>query len=142
MAQSTILGDTGNGATITFGTSSYAAKVRSIEAWTESIDDLDVSTLDSTGFKRKITSDLKDAGNIKVNVLFDTFLAPPTIGGAPETITITLPLRTGETTAGNYAGTAFVKEYSYPQLANGTIQEASYVICWTGATGPAYTKST
>jgi len=75
-------------------------------------------------------------------VLFDTFLAPPTIGGASETVTITLPIRTGETTAGNYAGTAFVKEFSYPQLANGTIQEGSYVICWTGATGPAYTKST
>lgn len=135
--------DTGAGATITFGTTTFAARIRSIQIGEWSIEMLDDSVLASTGFKKMIASDLKTASPVVVNMAFPTTLDLPTIGGTAETITITFPLRShgGETTAANIAGTAQFTKIVFPTLQLGALQEGGYEFQWTGATGPTFTKA-
>jgi hypothetical protein len=136
-------GDTGNGATLTFSSTSFAVGLQNIQGWTEEIERLEVSTLASTGFKKYIVSDLIEAPEITVNFYWDTSLAKPTIGGTSETITITFPLRTngGEATAANYAGSGFIRSITWPTLENGSVQMGSMVLSFNGVTGPTWTKS-
>ncbi len=141
MSQSTIFADTGNGATLTFGTTTYSVKIKSITLPSHSRDPLDASTLDTTGFEKSIQGDLTKRPMMKVSFLWDTFYAIPSLSSAPETVTVTFPQRTGESAAATYAGTAFFQNVQFPTLANGTVQEASMDICFDGGTGPTWTKS-
>lgn len=118
-------GDTGNGATLTFATTAFAVGLQNIQGWTEEVERLEVSTLATTSFKRYIASDLKETPEITVNFYWDTSLARPAIGGTPETMTITFPIRTngGEATAANYAGTG-LRKIALPQWPGYAILKA------------------
>lgn len=142
MSQSTIFADTGNGATIAYATTTFAVKVRDIVLPSHSRDPLDASTLDTTGFEKSIQGDLTKRPMLKVRFLWDTFYAIPSLSSTPETVTVTLPQRTGESSAATYAGTAFFQNVQFPTLANGTVQEGSMDIVFDGGTGPTWTKST
>ncbi len=139
----TDVSDTGAGATITFGTTTFAARIRSIQIGEWSVEMLDDSILSSTGFRKMIASDLTSATPVVVNMAFPTGLTLPTIGGTAETMTITFPLRSagGETTAANIAGTAQFTKIVFPTLQLGQLQEGSYEFMWTGGTGPTFTKA-
>ena len=141
MPQSTIFADTGNGATLTFATTVFAAKIVRIEPVTFTRNKIEVSTLDLTAFKKQIQGDLTETPEFRVTFMFDTFLAVPLLTTVPETITITFPTRTGETTAANIAGTAFFREVVFPTLANGEAQQGSMIIAYDGGTGPTWSKS-
>lgn len=143
MPTSQVSGDTGNGATITFGTTSFAVLLKKINGWEETIEKLDVSSLSSTGRKRYISSDLFEPPEITYDFYWDTTKDKPTIGGAPETITVTFPVRTngGEATGATYAGTGFIKSIKWPDLENGVVQVGSLTVAYDGTTGPTWTKS-
>lgn len=134
-------GDTGNGSTITFSTSSLSLLITSIQIGEETIDMLDVSLLATTDFMLEIASDLKKAPEVTVQAVHGTLLDLPVVGAAPETMTITLPLRTGEGTAANYAGTAVFTSRKLPSLENGQVQIFEFKFKYDGDTGPAYTKA-
>lgn len=136
-----LVGDTGQGATLTFATSSLSLLIASIKMGEESIDMLPVNLLASTGFEKLKASDLKKVGEITVMCVHNTTLDLPTIGGAPETMTISSPLRTGEATAANYAGTGVFKARKLPDMELGAIQMFEFKIQYDGDTGPAYTKA-
>jgi hypothetical protein len=136
------VGDTGQGMTATFGTSSLSLAVTEIEVGAHTIDMLDVSTLASTGFEKLIASDLKKAGKVKLKFVFVTAATMPVIGGAPETMTLTYPLQTGNVLAANLAGTAVFTDLKLP---DGKLGEVLFGECewqYDGATGPTYTKAT
>lgn len=136
--------DTGLGATITFSSTTFAARVTSITSPTWSVDSLDDSTLSTTGYKEYIASDLSEPGEMTVEIMFPTSLDLPTIGGTSETITLTFPLRSGaggEGTAATLAGTGYFSEIVFPALQIGTIQKGTYKVKFDGKTGPAFTKS-
>lgn len=137
-----LIGDTGNGATATFGTSSLSLAITNIQIGEISIDMLDVSTLATTDFEEMVSSDLKKAPEVTLNVLFVASATAPVVGGAAETMTITWPLFTGTTGAATLAGTAQFTSFKLPDLQNGQIMSAQVKWKFNGDTGPTYSKAT
>lgn len=135
------MGDTGNGATVTFGTSALSLAITEIQIGGITIDMLDVSTLATTDYMIEIGSDLKKAPEVSLKFVFSTLATAPVVGGAPETFTTTFPLRTGEATAANLAGTIVITEFQLPELKNGTVQIGTAKVKFDGDTGPTYTKA-
>ena len=131
---------TGNGTTIAFGTSSFSANVYSIGGSTQTREALETTYLGTSGFKEFIPDALVDGGEAEIefewNPSFGTF---PPISGAAETITITFPLLSGETTNATLAGTGFLTSSTGPNVANGEIMRGTATVKFDGGTGPAYT---
>lgn len=138
----TLLGDTGNGATATFGTSSLSLAITKIQIGEISIDMLGVSTLATTDYMEEVASDLKKAPEVTIDFVFSTSANAPAVGGAAETMTITFPQRTGETAAATLVGTAQFVGLKLPDLENGKIQTGQVKWKYNGDTGPTYTKAT
>ncbi len=136
------IGDTGQGMTVTFGTSSLSLAVTEVTVGTISVDTLDVSTLATTGFQELITSDLKKIGKCKLKGVFVASATAPTVGGAAETMTITYPLFTGNVQAANLAGTAVFTDWKAPDGKLGEVMMFECEFQYDGDTGPTYTKAT
>ena len=136
-----LMGDTGNGATLTFATSSLTLAITKIMIGEITIDMLDVSTLSTTDFEELISSDLKKIGECSAEFVFSTAANAPTVNSAAVTITATFPLRTGEGTAANLAGSGQITGFKLPDLQNGQVQVGSVKWRYNGDTGPTYTKS-
>ena len=129
MPQSTLTGDTGNGATVTFAQGITAAlKVRRITPSADSRGRIDTSHLGTTGMRTFIPEDLGDAQTLTIEAIWDTFFATPTAGLNLGNVTVTYPLRTGETTAASFVGKAHVSSVQLPSLANNELQIIQLVI--------------
>ena len=113
-----LIGDTGNGATCTFATSSLSLAITKIQIGEQTIDMLDVSTLATSGDQEMIASDLKKAQEVTVTALYVGTATLPVVGAAAETMTVTMPLFTGTTTAANLAGTAQFTSSKLPDMEN------------------------
>lgn len=137
-----LLGDTGQGATATFGTSSLSLAVTKILIGEISIDMLDVSVLATTDYLEMIASDLKKTPEVTLDFVFVTSATAPVVGGAAETMTVTFPQRTGETAAATLVGTAQFTSFKLPDLQLGQIQAGQCKWKYNGDTGPTYTKAT
>ena len=133
-------GDTGNGATVT--RSGFSGDIISISFGNQTLEALDKSTLGDSTFMKKLAASLADAGAVTLEILSDAAVALPALGGAGITTTFTWPLQTGETTAANIAGTAFVTDRKYPDFQNNVVQNSSITFTWDGETGPTFTAST
>jgi len=133
--------DTGNSATLVLGTTGAVGNVRSIGEISQDLEKLETSYLATSTFKTYMPSDLAEPGEVEFEVEFDTSIDLPACG-VVETITITYPMRTGETVAANHAGTGFILKVTMPSLENGAIQVAKVLVAFDGETGPAFTKST
>lgn len=101
--------DIGLGTTIAFHTS-WFAKVIDINLTGEKREAINITNMSSTA-EEYIASRLVDAGELDVTVLYDQDKTPP-ISSAAETVTITLPLPSGKTSAGTIAATGFMIENS------------------------------
>lgn len=134
------MADTGNSATVAFGTSGFSANVYSIGGTSQSREALEDSHLGTTNQKTFIPADLIEPGEFEIEFEWDqSFSTFPPIAAAAETVTITFPLKSGETTAATLAGTGFLTEASGPDVENGTIMRGSATIKWDGKTEVAYT---
>jgi len=136
------IGFTGAGATITFGTNTYSAKIRSIGATEQNRGKVDSTTLDvaTASLAKCIPADNPDPGETEVVIRWVGATAPP-IFAIPETITITLPKEVAASSSGaTFAGTGFLgKRRGAPNLQRSTLAEGAFTITWNGDTGPAYT---
>lgn len=132
---------TGNGTTITFGTTGLAANVYSIGEFSHELAALDTSHLGTTGFMTNMPDDLESPGEFEIEIEFDTEEDIPA-RGTVETITITYPQRTGETAAANHAGTGYIRRWTNTELKNGQVQRAKVLVAWDGETGPTFTAAT
>lgn len=137
-----LIGDTGNGATCTFATSSLSLAITKIQIGERTIDMLDVSTLATSGDQEMIASDLKKTQEVTVTALYVGTATLPVIGAVAETMTVTFPLFTGTTTAANLAGTAQFTSEKLPDLENGVLMMYQFKWKYNGDTGPTYTKAT
>ena len=113
------------GATVVFGTSSFAFHIKGISQDGVECDDIETSYIgtaavgaNSIGNKTFIPSDLVDGGEITLTGDFDPDQLPP-VGGVVETITLTFVLITGDGSAANYAFSGYVKSAAF----DGTIGE-------------------
>lgn len=126
--------DTGQGATITFGTSAFSVNMKSIGGTEQSREKLEDTHLGSSDFKEYIADDLVDPGEFTIEYfwsLASTAIFPP-ISSAAETITVTMP--TGET----LTGTGFMTRAKGPDMRIGEIMMGEATIAWDGKTGPTY----
>lgn len=103
--------DVGTSTTLTFGTSSYACEVLDISGEV-SRGVVDTTHMGTTNARTKRVVDLYDPGSITVNAHFDPEEEAP-YSGAEETVTITFPLKAGDSTGPTVAGTAAVTNFSY-----------------------------
>lgn len=121
----------GTGATVTFGTSSYAPQIETI-----TIDGIERPVVDTThlgtaNFKTFIPGDLVDPGEITLEIKTNPDTEPP-ISGAPETITIEFP--SALATGAQYSGSGFVTSDSVTNPLEDNITRSVTVKCtgtWT-----------
>ena len=137
-------GRTGQGVTLTFGTSGFTASLHSVtgtERTREPVEDSHLG-LASGSEMTFVPNDLIDGGEFTFryewNQSFGTF---PPITGAAETVTVTFPLRSGETTNATLAGTGFMTRDKGAdiELNSASVMEGEGTIKWDGKTGPTYT---
>jgi hypothetical protein len=141
MPQSTILGDTGNGATITFASGiSAALKVRFIDPSALSVGAIDVSHLGSTGVVPTIPEDLAQAQTLQLEAIWDTFFVMPVTGLDLGNVTVTFPTRPGETTPASFVAKGHVQSVKPPRLENNVLQVLQLTIQFEETI--AHTKST
>lgn len=134
--------DTGHGATVTFGTTSHAFNWTNINAGTISKPAVPTSHLGTTGEMTFIAGDLIDAGEATIQFQFDSGNNLPAMSTAAETVTITWPTTTGQTSPATYAGTALITSMAFGDLVSETIQSGTMTVKWDGGTGPTFTAAT
>lgn len=137
-----LIGDTGQGWTLTLGTQSLSLNITEIDLgqWTRGF--LPVSQLSTTDFEEFIASDLVNGGEIKVKAIYRSSQNAPSVSAAPETVTVTAALQTGDSGAATLAGTAFGTVWVLPKPKLNEVMMIEYTIKWNGDTGPTYTKAT
>lgn len=109
--------DTATGTTVTFGTTGFTANIVSA-AWSGfARGALDTTHLGSTqpstnqfGGRTFIPTKLADPGTLALTVRHNAHVLPP-IHQAAETITVTFPLVSGDSTPATYAGSGFATSY-------------------------------
>lgn len=135
--------DTGHGASVTFGTTSWSGKLTGIPTNLQLTRGRVETTYLGTSTNRSyMPGDLNELNEITLDVLFEGATGLPATGTAAETITITFPIPATGTTAPNIAGTGFITGIQYPSLQTGTLQTGQITISFDGGTGPTFTAAT
>lgn len=130
--------DTGHGATCTFGTSSYAFNWEIIDIGEQTIEVIgDTSLATSTNLTCR-PGDLKEPGEISFEFQFDNAASLPALGTV-ETLTVTFPAASGQTTQATYVATGFVRSLKPPRLTTNELQKGSLTFKCDGKTGPTFT---
>lgn len=118
------MANTGNGTTIVLA-SGFAARLVSISFGEQTIEMLDNSALDSEEQMEKVAADLYDASDVTFVYRFrDNF---PDMTGEQDTLTVSLA------SGASASGTGVVSARKLPDLANSTLQEASFTFTFDGA---------
>jgi hypothetical protein len=107
----------GNGTSIVFATSAFAANIISVDGPSVSRESIDCTHLGTTKSMEFFPANLGDAGELSLEIEFDPDIAPPIADNASandvaETITITWPLPAGQSTAATWAFSGFATSYS------------------------------
>ena len=118
----------GQGSTITFGTSSFAAELIDIDGPEESRGVIESTHMGTTSTKTFIPTELIDNGTVTMTVVFDATNDNSPISGATETVTIVY----GGVGGPSWAFSAFCINYK-PQAAMGERMTATIELKITGA---------
>ena len=130
------MAQTGNSATLTIG--SFTATYSSIGGSTFTREAHDVTAVNSTNFKEYIAGSLQEPGDFEAEFYYDSSAQPP-IADATGTVTVTFPLKSGQSTAATLAGTAFVNSWSSPELTADGVMMSRMTVKWDGVTEPTFT---
>lgn len=132
---------TGQGATVAFTSAGAVTCARSITLPNLTMETIDASCLDSTGFTYKVSGDLVDAGEVSITSIFevDAALQLPQ-QGVIDTITITIPLK-GGTGDGTLTGTGFISSVQMPTMGLNELMEQEFTFVFDGVTGPTWTPA-
>jgi hypothetical protein len=146
-----LTGDTGNGATLTFaanmgfGTATTSLSMAiDITQGEQSVGEVDVSTLATSGAEQSIPGDLaayaESSSRFKwLTSAASTVAMNAVLPASAGSVVLTYPLRTGETTAATYTGTAYVKGLTPPAFANGQLQTGEVKWKYDGDTRVTFT---
>ena len=129
-----IPGQTGQGATITLTGIGASTCVRSVTLPNFTMETLDVSCITDTLFAKKAPTDLVDAGEVEITVLYDGSLTIP--NGDQETLTVTIPPKDTNGTATTISGTGFVSGATGGTAAIGQLMEQTLTFVFDGDVGP------
>lgn len=133
--------DTGHGATVTFGTTSWSGKLVRINGLEISRDPVETTYLGSGTKTTMIAGDVDKYSPVVLTVGFETATGLPSNTTTAETVTITFPLAPGGggATGATLAGTAFIVRVKYPDMQTGQATEGEITIQFDGGTGPTWT---
>jgi hypothetical protein len=139
----TAVPDTGHGASVTFGSTSWSGKLVDVPTNLQRTRArVQTTHLGTSGAHTYMPGDVDELGEITLDVLFEGKTGLPSTGTAAETITITFPLPGGgAAVAPNIAGTGFITAISFPPLQTGVVQQGSITFTYDGGTGPTYTPA-
>ena len=105
----------GHGFTVVFGTSGYSAEVKSLTNPSRVREAIETTHQGSTT-KDFVPGKTVDLGELQLTCKYDP-AQPDIIDDDPETITVTYPLLSGESTAANIAYTGFVTNQGGSELS-------------------------
>lgn len=134
------MADTGNGATLTFGTSGLTGCFTEIDPSEQTRDALEDSCLTTTGQKTYVPGDLVEPGELRGKLFFDPTADLPAFN-VPEVVTKTYPLPAGASTPGTLSGTGFFVGIKPPMVRNGALMEVEFRVKWDGKTDVVYTPA-
>lgn len=124
--------DTGNTATVTFGTTGFTGRFMVIGELEQEVPILDDSHLGSTECEEKIPGDLNTPGQSQCEYQFENALPPlKTV----ETITITYP------NGATKAGFGFIFKRSMPECKNNQIMMGKLAFTFNGKPAPVFTPA-
>ena len=84
--------------------------------------------------------DLEEPGGFSGTFFWDqSFSTFPATTTTAETVTVTYPLKSGESSNATLAGTALVTSVTGPTATVGSLMMGSLNIKWDGKTAPSYT---
>jgi hypothetical protein len=129
----------GNITSIT-GMSAGTWKYTRITPFGDTIASLDDTHLGSADYEERVPGALKVAKQLEITVQWDYEADFPDVGTV-GTIDITLPVRQGTVTPGDYAGSGFLVDVAAPEHVAAN-ERALGTIIWEfdGKTSPVYTK--
>lgn len=121
----------GTGAEIAFGTTGWTGEIASFDGPNQERASIDTTHLGTTSAMTFTPGTLVNSGEISLTVWYDPD-SPPPIAQPPETITITWPLPSGQSTAATSAATGFITSVGRTNPLEEKI-EASITIKLSGA---------
>jgi len=127
---------TGNGASISI--SGFTGTVQTIAGIEHTREVMDVTPLDAADFEEFDPAPLRNPGSVDVVYFYDSSNEAP-LSGAAGTVTVTFPLKSGESTAATLSGTGFLSRAGITELNNTDKTMGEITVQWDGKTGPAYT---
>jgi hypothetical protein len=133
--------NTGLGATAVFSVTAIPSNFVSMDLTSQTLPTVNTSYLGSVAYEQYIPGDLSEPGTVTFEAQFDAEEAQVVLGTV-ETLTVTLPLGTGEAVAGTWAGTGFISEYKPQQFIKNELQASTITFSWDGQTAPTYTPAT
>ena len=114
----------------------------SIGGFSEGVENLDDTALDSSGFMEMCPSGLKSCEPLELECYWEFDEALPTIGDV-GTIVIDFPLQEDDTSpAGTLNGSGFISSISTPTLTPNGTTVGTITVQFDGKTGPTWTKTT
>lgn len=120
--------DTGTACAIVFGTSTFAARITSINVDGPEFPKIDTTYLGTTVARTSIRGDLYDPKGMTMDIQYPaTTLLTAAIATASETITITAP------GGGTLINTGFISKYGSIKFETETLMTAQIVVEFTGA---------
>jgi hypothetical protein len=123
-------GSVGTGCTISFGEGGYDGEVVSFSIDGEEVAVLDVTTLSSTGYRKKIPGALIEPPAFTAEIFFDAANPPPINTTATALITFN--------DTSELEGTGFFVSSS-GEIPLEDVMRGTFVFQFDGATGPDYT---
>jgi hypothetical protein len=121
---------TGYGISITFSTG-FFAKILNVDGPNMKRANIDTTYAVVTGgWMTFQPSDLKDPGEITVDIIFTPNTTPP-LTSAAETITITYPIQPGGSTAATWSCSGYLADFK-PKSPIGDKMTANCTLKWTG----------
>jgi hypothetical protein len=123
----------GHSASIAFAgaNSSWAPEITDIDLPALVAEEIDTSHLGTTTSRTKMAGALTNVEDCALTITSDP-ASMPSVGDANETITITFPLLSGETTAATLAFSGFIKNYTPGTLSSNAKMEGSVTISISG----------
>lgn len=127
--------------------------VRSVSLPSFEREKIDVSCLDSEGFKEYMASYLAEPGELEVTVRFDGvfelelghlgYQGPASAGGTTEMqCTLSFGKLDGESGAASLSGSCFIKGVSLSEMNGTSLVEMTISVCFDGRIGPAFAEAT
>ena len=134
------MADTGNGTTLSLGTSGFSASIIRIGEIEQEIEALEDSHLGTTTYKTYDVSDLIEGGEFEVEFFYDPDSEPPL--GTVEVATYTWPVPSGLSNGATLTASGFIRSRTIPESVNGALMRGKYVFKIDGkATEPTFANA-